>query len=169
MNIEQITGACGAEISSVNLARLSNSEFDSIHTALLDHGVLFFRDQDISLDEQVAFAGRFGPLEVHPIVDGMNENPKITKVLKPAGESASFGTGWHTDNSFFEEPSMGSVLYGKTIPPFGGDTLFANQYLAYEALSDAMKEMLDGLSAVHSASEAYTCLLYTSPSPRDRG
>jgi taurine dioxygenase len=156
MNIEQITGACGAEISGVNLARLSNSEFDSIHTALLDHGVLFFRDQDISLDEQVAFAGRFGPLEVHPIVDGMNENPKITKVLKPAGESASFGTGWHTDNSFFEEPSMGSVLYGKTIPPFGGDTLFANQYLAYEALSDTMKEMLDGLSAVHSASEAYT-------------
>ena len=77
----------------------------------------------------------------------MNENPKITKVLKPAGESASFGTGWHTDNSFFEEPSMGSVLYGKTIPPFGGDTLFANQYLAYEALSDTMKEMLDGLSA----------------------
>ena len=96
-----------------------------------------------------------GP-EVHPIVDGMNENPKITKVLKPAGESASFGTGWHTDNSFFEEPSMGSVLYGKTIPPFGGDTLFANQYLAYEALSDTMKEMLDGLDAVHSASEAYT-------------
>ena len=95
MNIEQITGACGAEISGVNLARLSNSEFDSIHTALLDHGVLFFRDQDISLDEQVAFAGRFGPLEVHPIVDGMNENPKITKVLKPpakAPRSAPVGT-----------------------------------------------------------------------------
>ena len=93
MNIERLTGACGAEISGVDLARLSNSEFDNIHSALLDHGVVFFRDQNISLDEQVALAGRFGPLEVHPIVDGMDENPKITKVLKPAGESASFGTG----------------------------------------------------------------------------
>ena len=86
----------------------------------------------------------------------MNDNPQITKVFKPAGESASFGTGWHTDNSFFETPSMGSVLYGKTIPPFGGDTLFANQYLAYDALSKTMKEMLGGLKAIHSASDAYT-------------
>ena len=134
MNIEQVTGACGAEITGVSLDSLSNAEFDQVHTALLDHGVLFFRDQNISLDAQVAFANRFGPLEVHPIVDGMDENPRITKVPKPAGESASFGTGWHTDNSFFEAPSMGSVLYGKTIPPFAGDTLFANQYLPYEAL-----------------------------------
>ena len=156
MLIQPLTGACGAEISGVKLNDLSNEEFSGIHNALVNHGALFFRNQVITLDEQVAFGRRFGPLEVHPIVDGMSDAPEITRVLKPAGESASFGTGWHTDNSFFAEPSMGSVLYGKTIPPFGGDTLFANQYLAYERLSDRMKEMLDGLNAVHSASRAYT-------------
>ena len=123
----------------------------------MTHGAVFFRDQNIELDELVAFGRRFGALEVHPIVDGMAHAPEITKVLKPAGESASFGTGWHTDNSFFEKPSMGSVLFGKTIPPYGGDTVFANQYLAYEKLSAKMKHMLDsGLKAVHPASRAYT-------------
>ena len=156
MAIHPITGACGAEISGVQINALGNAEFDGIHQALVTHGAVFFRDQNIELDELVAFCRRFGPLEVHPIVDGMTHAPEITKVLKPAGESASFGTGWHTDNSFFEKPSMGSVLFGKTIPPYGGDTVFANQYLAYEKLSAKMKHMLDGLKAVHSASRAYT-------------
>ncbi|MDA8655032.1 TauD/TfdA family dioxygenase [Alphaproteobacteria bacterium] len=156
MSLHPLTGACGAEVSGVSLNSLSNEAFSDIHDALVEYGALFFRDQHITLDEQVAFGRRFGALEVHPIVDGMKDAPEITRVLKPAGESASFGTGWHTDNSFFAEPSMGSVLYGKTIPPFGGDTLFANQYLAYDRLSDAMKAMLDGLNAVHSASRAYT-------------
>ena len=156
LSIHPLTGACGAEISGLQINRLSNAEFDGIHAALVKYGALFFRDQDITLDEQVAFGRRFGPLEVHPIVDGMEEAPEITKVLKPAGQSASFGTGWHSDNTFQECPSMGSVLCGKVIPPYGGDTLFANQYLAYERLSDTMKELLDGLKAVHSASEAYT-------------
>ena len=156
MAISPITGACGAEISGVQINALGNAEFDGIVEALVTHGAVFFRDQNIELDELVAFGRRFGALEVHPIVDGMAHAPEITKVLKPAGESASFGTGWHTDNSFFEKPSMGSVLFGKTIPPYGGDTVFANQYLAYEKLSAKMKHMLDGLKAVHSASRAYT-------------
>ena len=77
-------------------------------------------------------------------------------MLKPAGESASFGVGWHTDNSFFEEPSMGSIIYSHVVPPQGGDTLFASQYVAYERLSDGMKRMLGNLNAVHSAKYAYT-------------
>ncbi len=153
---QPITGACGAEIIGANIADLSNSEFDFIFQSLMDYGVIFLRNQDITLAQQIAFARRFGELEIHPIVDGMEDTPEITKVLKPAGESASFGVGWHTDNSFFEKPSMGSVLYGKTIPPYGGDTLFANQYLAYERLSDEMKKMLAPLHAVHSARLAYT-------------
>ncbi len=156
LSITPVTGACGAEISGVQINDLSNEAFSNLHDALMDYGVIFLRDQHISLGDQIAFARRFGPLEVHPIVDGMADLPEVTKVLKPAGESASFGTGWHTDNSFFDKPSMGSVLYGKTIPPFGGDTLWANQYLAYERLSDGMKDMIKDLKAVHSASRAYT-------------
>jgi len=156
LSLHPLTGTCGAEISGLNLANVTEAEFAFVHTALLDHGVLFFRDQDITLDQQVAFARRFGALEVHPIVDGMEHAPEITKVLKPKGESASFGTGWHSDNTFQECPSMGSMLYGKIIPPYGGDTVFANQHIAYERLPDAMKEKLDGLFAIHSASDAYT-------------
>tara|TARA_B110000971_G_scaffold211067_1_gene238977 strand:+ start:1032 stop:1874 length:843 start_codon:yes stop_codon:yes gene_type:complete len=156
LSLHPLTGSCGAEISGLNLSNVSDAEFCIVHAALLDHGVIFIRDQDISLDQQVAFARRFGELEVHPIVDGMEQAREITKVWKPKGQSASFGTGWHSDNTFQEHPSMGSMLYGKTIPPFGGDTIFANQHVAYERLPDAMKEKLDGLFAIHSASEAYT-------------
>ena len=151
-----LTGSCGAELSGVDLAHLSDEDFAQIHQAWLDYGAVFIRDQDIELETLVAFGKRFGNLEVHPIVDGLSDAPEITRVLKPAGESASFGTGWHSDNTFFEKPSMGSVLYGKTIPPYGGDTLFANQYRAYETLSDGLKHTLDGMMAVHSASHAYT-------------
>jgi taurine dioxygenase len=156
LHLHPVTGACGVEISGVSLATLNNETFSDIYQAFLDYGVVFLRDQDISLDDLVSFGQRFGELEVHPIVDGMENAPEITKVLKPAGESASFGTGWHSDNTFFEKPSKGSVLYGKTIPPYGGDTVFANQYLAYERLSEGLKQKLETMNAVHSAGEAYT-------------
>jgi len=157
IDVQPISGALGAEISGVQIGgQLSNEEFNTIYQALNDHGAIFFRDQDLTHESQIAFARRFGELEVHPIVNGMDEHPEIIAVPKPAGESASFGTGWHTDNSFFEKPSLGSVVYGATIPPYGGDTLFANQYMAYETLSDGMKAMLDGMIAVHSAGPAYT-------------
>ena len=103
----------------------------------------------------MSFARRFGGLDVHPIVKGTEDIPELVQVLKPAGESASFGVGWHSDNSFFDEPSLGSVLYGVTIPPYGGDTLYASMEKAYDALSAPMQEFLDGMLAVHSASHAY--------------
>jgi len=157
IEIRPLSGALGAEISGVKIGdALSNEAFDTIHRAFNDHGAVFFRDQNLSHQAQIDFARRFGELEQHPIVDGMEDHPEIIKVLKPAGESASFGTGWHTDNSFLERPSLGSVLYGVVIPPTGGDTLFANQYLAYETLSDGMKRMLGNLTAVHSAGPAFT-------------
>jgi len=92
---------------------------------------------------------------VHPIAVGMEDYPEMLAVRKPAGERACFGTSWHTDNTFFERPSMASILYGVTIPPCGGDTLYASTEKAYEALSPRMREILDGLTAVHSASQAY--------------
>ncbi len=92
---------------------------------------------------------------MHPIVEGTAEHPEIVRVWKPAGENASFGVGWHSDNSFQARPSQASVLYGVTIPSVGGDTLYANMELAWERLSPAFRERLRGLHGVHSASEAY--------------
>jgi taurine dioxygenase len=150
------SGSLGAEVRGVSLASaLPDEVFAEIQRAFLEHAVLFFRDQPLDRVEQLAFASRFGTPEVHPIVDGLEATPEVVRVLKPAGESASFGTGWHTDNTFFAAPSMATVLYGERVPPFGGDTLFASMERAYDALSPAFRERLSGLAAVHSASRAY--------------
>ncbi len=157
IEIVPLSGALGAEISGVQIGGiLSNEAFDAIYQAFHDYGAVFFRDQDLTHQAQIDFARRFGELEQHPIVDGMEDHPEIIKVLKPAGDAASFGTGWHSDNSFLDRPSQGSVLYGVVVPPHGGDTLFANQYLAFEALSDGLKRMLEDFAAVHSAGPAFT-------------
>jgi taurine dioxygenase len=154
--VRPLSGVLGAEILGVDLSQpLSDPEFSEIRQALVDYEVVFFRDQELSREDQVAFAQRFGKPDIHPIADGMQEHPEVIKVWKPAGESASFGTGWHTDNSFFENPTILSFLYGVTLPPFGGDTLYASTTRAYQALSKTMRSMLDGLVAVHSASRAY--------------
>jgi taurine dioxygenase len=146
----------GAEITGVDLSKpLAEGAFETVRQALWDHGAIFFRDQTLPPHAQLAFARQFGELDVHPIVNGMEEHPELVRVWKPAGQSASFGVGWHSDNSFFPEPSLGSVLYGVTIPPYGGDTLYASMERAYEALSPTLKEFLGGLRAVHSASRAY--------------
>lgn len=156
ISIRKLSGTLGAEITGVALNNLSNEAFDTICNAFADHAVLVFKNQTLTHEDQIAFARRFGDLEVHPIVNGMDEHPEMIRMLKPAGESASFGVGWHTDNSFFEKPSLGSIVYSHIVPPEGGDTLFANQYVAYERLSAGMKRLLDGLNAVHSAKYAYT-------------
>ena len=145
----------GAEIRGVDLASLDDATFEAVKQAYLDHGAIFFRDQDLTPESQLAFARRFGAPEVHPIVVGEVDHPEILRVVKPAGESASFGTGWHTDNTFFEHPSLGTVLYGIEIPPYGGDTLFASMTRAYEGLSETMQAFLSERAAVHSASRAY--------------
>ena len=156
LEIRPLSGALGAELLGVDLgAGLDDATFAEVRRAFLDFGVVFFRDQKLGAEAQLAFARRFGEPEVHPIVNGTDEHPEVVRVWKPAGQSASFGVGWHTDNSFFERPSLGSVLYGITIPPYGGDTLYASMERAYDALSPLMQERLHGLRAVHSASRAY--------------
>jgi len=156
VQVRQLAGALGAEISGVDLAKpLDGDVWQAVQGAFLEHGVVFFRDQQLSHPAQIAFASRFGKPDIHPIANGMEQHPELIRVWKPAGESAAFGVGWHTDNSFFEEPSLGTLLYGVEIPPYGGDTLFASMNRAYDALSDTMKGWLDGVKAVHSASRAY--------------
>lgn len=157
IEIQPISGALGAEITGVDLASdLSNETFDAIHQAFLDHQVIFFRDQKINHDQHKRFARRFGTLNIHPYVKGMDEHPEIMQIVKEPSDKVNFGGGWHTDMSFLEEPALGSLLYAKEVPSFGGDTLWANQYLAYETLSDGMKKMLAPLKAVHTAKGEYS-------------
>ena len=156
--IKPVSGALGAEILGVKLDKnLSNSQFDTIHKALLDYQVIFFRDQNLAPEEHISFARRFGELDYHPFAASLEEFPEIIAVIKEANDKTNrvFGGGWHTDVTFYEKPAMGSILYALEVPPFGGDTLFSNMYMAYEALSDGFKNLLHNMSAVHSASKAY--------------
>ena len=156
IQVRPLSGHLGAEIEGIDLSKpLEDRVFKEIHSAFLDHAVLAFRNQALSHEDQIAFGRHFGELDIHPIAIGMEAHPEILKVWKPKGERAAFGTSWHSDNTFFEKPSKASILYGVTIPPYGGDTVFASMESAYDALSAAMKQILDGLVAVHSASRAY--------------
>jgi len=157
IDVKPVSGALGAEIEGVDLSKeLSNETFDDIHQAFLDHVVIFFRDQHITHEQHKAFGRRFGTLNIHPYVKGMEGHPEIMQIVKEPEDRINFGGGWHSDMSFLEEPALGSILYAREVPPYGGDTLWANQYLAYETLSDGMKKMLEGLKALHTAKGEYS-------------
>ncbi|MGI9473525.1 MAG: TauD/TfdA dioxygenase family protein [Rubripirellula sp.] len=153
LTIDPVAGALGAEIGGVSLSdELSDDVIARIRQALVDHMVIFFRGQSLTPGQQIAFARRFGALEEHDFVKGMQEYPEIIRVVREADETTkNFGGSWHADVTHQECPALGSVLYAVDVPTCGGDTLFANQHLAYQSLSSGMKRMLDGLTAVHSA------------------
>ena len=157
LTIRRVAGALGAEISGVDLSRpLPDATIAAIRQALVEHQVIFFRDQELTPGQQVAFGARFGPLNVHSFVAGMPGQPEVMEIIKEPEDRVNFGGGWHSDMSFLERPSIGSILYAVEIPAFGGDTLFASQAAAYDALSPGLKATLAGLNAVHSASREYS-------------
>jgi taurine dioxygenase len=150
-----VSGALGAEVRGVNVAAaLDDAVIGEIRQALLDHLVIFFRDQKLAPPEQLAFAGRFGVPMEYPQLKGLPECPLITPVLKLADEKINFGGVWHTDTTYLAQPPMASMLYAVELPPYGGDTIFANQYLAYETLSDGLRRTIDGLTAVNTSTKA---------------
>ena len=156
LNIRRVAGALGAEVSGVDLAQpLADGIVASVRQALVEHQVIFFRDQTLTPAQQVAFGARFGPLNIHPYVSGMDGHPEVMEIIKEPSDKTNFGGGWHSDMSFLERPAIGSILYALEIPAFGGDTLFASQAAAYDALSEGLKRTLEGLNAVHSASREY--------------
>ena len=153
ITIEKVTGGLGAEVRGVDLSKpLSNSAAATLRQALVDHLVLFFRDQQLTPEQQMAFSRLYGPLQRVPYVRPMDGYPDIIRVLKEADEKkiSTFGNAWHSDFSFLEEPPMASILYALEVPDHGGDTLWINMYDAYEALSVGMKRMLRGLRAMHN-------------------
>jgi taurine dioxygenase len=155
ITVRRIAGAIGAEIEGVDLARdLDDETVAAIRRVWLEHLVVFFRDQELSPERFLAFARRFGEPVEYPFVKGIDGFPEIIPVVKRETETVNFGGIWHTDTAYLETPPMGTMLIAREVPPFGGDTLFANQYLAYESLSAGMKRLLDGLVAVNSSAKA---------------
>ena len=149
-----IAGALGAEIQAVSLAQpLNDGIVSEIRQAFLDYLVIFFHNQELTLQVQLAFAHRFGQPMEYPQMKGLPEYPLITAVTKLAHERVNFGGAWHSDTTYLELPPMASMLYAVTIPPYGGDTLFANQYMAYEALSQGLKQTLEGLIGINSSTK----------------
>lgn len=151
ITVQPISGALGAEVSGADLSRpLSEDIFAEILSAFHTHLVLFFRGQALTRDDLKTFSKRFGPLYRQPNIEAMDDDPDVVAVLKEADETgiSTFGGTWHSDLSYLEDPPMASVLYAVEVPPYGGDTIWANQYLAYEALSEGFKKMLDGLACV---------------------
>lgn len=155
IEVRPIAGALGAEISGVDMARdLDEEVVAEVRHAFLEHLVIFLRSQKVTPQQQVAFAKRFGEPIEYPQLKGLPEAPMITPVIKLEHERSNFGGIWHSDTTYLPEPPMGSMLLAREVPPQGGDTMFANQYLAYEALSDGLKKTLDGLMGVSSSAKA---------------
>ena len=149
------TGGCGAEIEGVDAARASDAEIDLIRETVFQRGVAFLHDQKMTPEEQIAFARRIGPIVVNRYFPKSERYPEIAKVEKTAEQTTNIGGGWHTDHSYDEAPAMGSVLLAIETPPSGGDTMFADMYAAYEALSDGLKATLASLRAVHASEHIY--------------
>jgi len=153
--VRPIAGALGAEIEGVDLAQpLAAPVAAAIRAALLEHLVIFFRGQKLTPQQQLAFARSFGEPMEYPQLNGLPECPLITPVVKLEHERMNFGGVWHSDTAYLERPPMGSMLYALEVPPQGGDTLFANQYLAYESLSAGLQRTLEGLVGVNTSTKA---------------
>src|SRR5690606_15923699 len=155
ITVRRIAGALGAEIGGVDLSQpLAEEVVAEIRRALLDHLVIFFRDQSLTPQQILAFGRRFGEPVEYPMLKGLPECPLITPAVKLEHERENCGGVWHTDTTYLDCPPMASLLYAVELPPYGGDTLFANQYAAYEALSDGLRQTLSGLIAVNTSSKA---------------
>jgi taurine dioxygenase len=157
IQVEKLTPHAGAEIRGVDLSQpLDERTFKEVHAALIDNGVIFFRDQHLTPAQQKAFGRLFGELHLHPAAPKeLPEHPEILVIHADEKSKHVAGENWHSDVSCDLEPPMGSILYMHELPPVGGDTLFASMYAAYDALSEPMKRMLEPLTAMHEGEHVY--------------
>lgn len=145
----------GVEASGIDLNRIDEATMGAMKTALAEHGVVLVRDQSLTPEEHIAFARRWGAIDINNYFPANGGHPEIAEVRKSETQTVNIGGGWHTDHSYDQVPAMGSILLARETPPTGGDTLFASLGAAYDSLSDGMKSMLAGLRAVHSADHIY--------------
>jgi len=149
LTVRKFAGAGGADVTGVDLSQnVSDEVLAEIRAALLDNLVICIRDQHFSPEQQLAFAKRWGEIHLHPFMQGMADHPEILAIIKKPSDKKNFGGAWHTDQMFSPSPAMATMLYALQVPSAGGDTLFTNQYLAYESLSDGMKALAGQLCTV---------------------
>jgi taurine dioxygenase len=154
LTVRPLAGCIGAELLGVDLRRLEDGLVAAIRAAWLEHGVVFFRDQELGPDDFLAFARAIGELARYPFVPGLDGYPDIIAVTKLPHETVNFGGIWHSDTAYLAQPPMATMLVAREVPPAGGDTLFADQRAAFETLSPAMKDLLRPLRAVNSSALA---------------
>ena len=154
LTITPIQGV-GAEITGIDIKALSDADFAAIQTAFANHGVIFFRDQDTTEDDHIAFSKRWGDININRFFAAHPNYPEIAMVAKEPDQKDNIGGGWHTDHSYDHEPALGSVLVARELPESGGDTMFASMYTAYETLPDDLKARIEGKSAVHSGKHIF--------------
>ena len=165
-----LSPALGAEIASVDIARgIDEKQFAELRQAYIDYGVIFLRDQEITPEQHIAFAKRWGQINVNRFFQAVETHPVIAEVRKEADQKANIGSSWHTDHSYDQVPAMGSILYAREVPSVGGDTLFASMYAAYDALSDGLKQMLLTMKAEHSSRHAFGDVAYVDSDLDDLG
>lgn len=155
ITVTPIAPSIGAEVSRVDLASFSEETLTEIRQAFLEHHFLTFPDQDVPPEALINFGKHFGPLNVHPFLPHIDDHPEVMIIDKTEDKTTNVGNGWHTDMTFLQEPPLGSLLQAKIIPPIGGDTLFCNMYMAYDALSTGLKNLLDGLIAIHDYTKTF--------------
>jgi taurine dioxygenase len=155
MKITPLADHVGAEVTGVQLAALDGTALEALKRVVYDNGVAVIRDQELSPEQHIAFAKRWGGIDVNPFFPTNSGWPEIAEVRKSETQRVNIGGGWHTDHSYDAIPAMGSILVARELPPSGGDTLFASMGAAYDSLSDGLKQTLDTLRAVHSADHIY--------------
>ena len=146
-----LSGALGAEVNNFNLNSLTNKNFEEINNLLLEHKVIFFRNQNLTLEKFIEIASMFGPIEEHAYVKGIEKYPQITRIIKASDEKNQWGEGWHSDVSYDLTPSKVIMLKSLKIPPIGGDTVFSNMELALETLNEDIKKIIQNKNAIHTS------------------
>lgn len=153
--VEHLAPFVGSEISGLDLSKpIASETFAELRKLWLERKVLFFRDQKLTPDEQVAFTRQFGEVDKYPFLRGIEGNPLVAPVLKLPEETINFGGVWHSDTTYLETPAGGASLYALELPPLGGDTIFCNMGTAYESLPQGVKGTVDDLKAVNTSSKA---------------
>ena len=155
IEVRRHPGGCGAEVLGVDLRHLSEDDMAVLRAAYAEHGVIFFRDQGLTEDDHIAFARRWGEIDINKFFPHIDGYPEIAAVRKEREQKTNIGGGWHTDHSYDQIPAMGSILVARVLPASGGDTMFANMYAAYESLDDETRQQIEGLKAVHSNAHVF--------------
>ena len=155
INVKPLSGNIGAEIDGVNLKKISKEQFKEIKKVFGKYGVIFFRNQNLSPEEEIIFAELWGEININRFFTNLEGYPKIALVSKEPDQKKNIGGAWHTDHTYDLEPAMGSILFAHQVPKKGGDTLFSSMYAAYETLSDGLKDTLKNMYGRHSSRHVF--------------